>query len=495
MKTEFVSLVSHELRTPLTSIKGFTDLILDGDAGDVNYEAREYLGIIKRNADRLVALIDDLLDISRIESGSIKLNLEPVSMQEVIAEVVASLRPQIEQKSQTLIVEADPTLPPVRGERDRLVQVVTNLVSNAYKYTLAGGSIRIQAQRQDDFARINVTDTGIGIAAEDQKNLFTRFYRVDNSLTREGGGTGLGLSIVKSVVELNGGTVNLVSELGKGSTFTVTVPLAQPAVDIATPAPTPAQAPAAAPGHRFILVVEEDPNIAELIRRYLERGGYSVDTASSSEEALQRVGQRRPDLITLDINLPGMDGLTVASRLAEAPETRRIPILVISVMQDKVRGAHLGLFNSLAKPINEEQLVGTVQRLLGQSRDRRVLVADDDADVRTLLRVALGKAGFAVKTARDGKEALAIARRGGIGLLLMDLRMPVMDGFAVLQALRKDQATAELPVIVMTGSERLKVGARASVLALGAADFVTKPFDLDTLIQEVRTIMQQGEER
>jgi PAS domain S-box-containing protein len=229
MKTEFVSQVSHELRTPLTAIKGFTDMILDGDAGEVNEEQEEYLKIVKGNVDRLVSLINDLLDVARIESGRIKLNVEPLDLSEIIELVVATLRPLIEDKDQTITVELAPHLPMARGDHDRVLQVLTNLVSNAYKYTPAGGAIRVEASAAGDLVRVAVHDTGIGIAPEDLARLFTRFYRVDSSLTREIGGTGLGLSIVKSIVELHGGSVSVESTSGAGSTFAFTLPVANAA--------------------------------------------------------------------------------------------------------------------------------------------------------------------------------------------------------------------------------------------------------------------------
>jgi signal transduction histidine kinase len=226
MKTEFVSQVSHELRTPLTAIKGFTDLMLDGDAGDVNEEQAEYLGIVKSNADRLVALINDLLDVSRIESGRIKLNLATVDVGAILDSVVAMMRPLLDGKSQTLTLEVEAGLPLAWGDNDRVVQVATNLVSNAHKYTQEGGSIEVTARREGEFVRIAVRDNGMGIAAEDMPRLFSRFYRVDNSLTRQIGGTGLGLSIVKSIVEMQGGTVAVESAPGAGSSFSFTVPIA-----------------------------------------------------------------------------------------------------------------------------------------------------------------------------------------------------------------------------------------------------------------------------
>lgn len=229
MKTEFVSLASHELRTPLTSIKGFTEMVLDGDAGEINDEMAEYLGIVHHNADRLVSLVNDLLDLSRIESGRIQIKSEPVDLGAVVENVVVTLRPKIAEKEQTLTGVVDPVATAVVGDRDKLVQVLTNYVSNAHKYTQAGGAIRIEVTAADGFARVAVIDNGYGIAPEDQARLFTRFYRVDSELTREVGGTGLGLSIVKQLIELQGGATGVTSALGVGSTFWFTVPLALPA--------------------------------------------------------------------------------------------------------------------------------------------------------------------------------------------------------------------------------------------------------------------------
>jgi PAS domain S-box-containing protein len=236
MKTEFVSQVSHELRTPLTAIKGFTDLILDGDAGEVSEEQAEYLAIVKSNADRLVTLINDLLDVSRIESGRIQLKLEPIDIRTIMESVMATMRPLADGKDQRMTLTAPDDLPLAFGDHDRIVQVTTNLVSNAHKYTQAGGAIDIAVARDGAFVLVAVRDDGMGIAADDIPRLFSRFFRVDNSLTREIGGTGLGLSIVKSMVEIQGGTVSLESELGTGSTFTFTIPVAEPAGPAADPA-------------------------------------------------------------------------------------------------------------------------------------------------------------------------------------------------------------------------------------------------------------------
>jgi signal transduction histidine kinase len=226
MKSEFVSQVSHELRTPLTAIKGFTEMLLDRDAGEINEEQEEFLKVITSNVDRLVLLINDLLDMSRIESGRLQLKLEAIDLEEIVQSVATTMRPLVNGKQQTLVVHIEPDLPRALGDHDRILQVVTNLVSNAHKYTPADGFISVAVGRVGEELGVAVQDTGIGIGPEDLARLFTRFFRVDSSLTREIGGTGLGLSITKSIVELHGGSISVASEPGKGSTFSFVLPIA-----------------------------------------------------------------------------------------------------------------------------------------------------------------------------------------------------------------------------------------------------------------------------
>ena len=357
MKTEFVSLVSHELRTPLTSIKGFTELVLDGDAGEINEEVEEYLSIVFSNAERLVALVNDLLDLSRIESGRIELKSEPVDLAEVVKVVTLTMQHKIQEKRQSLEIAVDPAATNVNGDKDKLVQVLTNYVSNAYKYTPEDGAIRIQIARQANLARVAVADSGFGISPEDQERLFTRFYRVDNSMTRTVGGTGLGLSIVKQLIELQGGEVGVESALGEGSTFSFTVPLVAQQMDTVPAEPVSAPATESAPSQAHpaatVLVVEDDHDIARLIALHLQKAGYRVRMAHTAEEALTSLADDLPDLITLDIELPGMQGDELAERLHADPVTSDIPVLVLSVLLDDA-GTQFGAY-ALPKPIDQDE--------------------------------------------------------------------------------------------------------------------------------------------
>ena len=322
MKSEFVSLVSHELRTPLTSIKGYIDLLADGDAGELNEEQLEYLCIAKNNADRLVALINDLLDVSRIESGKVELQRTVVDLVSLIQNATSSLRPQIEAKKQHLELDVSRTPHDVLADADRVTQILTNLLSNACKYTPVGGTISVTAHGEEkDRVRVEVKDTGIGLSSEEMGKLFTKFFRAKNRTTQEVGGTGLGLTITRSLVEMHGGEITVASVAGQGSTFSFTLPILQTTQTL----PILEVPFTAAKGGR-ILVVDDEPDIANLIRKYLEHASYEVLIAYNANEALTLARSEHPNLITLDVMLPDADGFTVLEWLKSDPETAPSPL-------------------------------------------------------------------------------------------------------------------------------------------------------------------------
>ncbi len=494
MKTQFVSMVSHELRTPLTSIKGFTEMILDEDFGEINEEQREFLGIVESNADRLISLVNDLLDISRIESGRVQLKRELVDVEEMITIVVATLEHLIAEKAQALEVVVEQDLPPVELDRDRIVQVLTNLLSNAYKYTQTGGHIRLSAERADGALYFAVADNGFGISEQDQEKLFTRFFRVDSELTREIGGTGLGLNIVKTIIEMHGGEVSLNSELGAGSTFAFTIPLTdedkQPSDEELSE-----DAKASLKG-RKILVVEDEPDIALLIRSLLEKAGYFVETVATGEEAWAylRDASEPPNLITLDIELPGMSGIELASKMAAEAKLADIPILMISIYGDDPAAEKLAFVESLAKPIDRTQLLKKVSIMLGQADTAgRVLMIEDRFSQQEALTAALEEQGMEVLQAADGTKGLEMAAEERPDLILLGMQLPDMDGTTILRTLKQKEETAAIPVIIAS-DEGYQLSERARALALGAADFVTGPFDLDIILEEVKMFMYEDED-
>jgi PAS domain S-box-containing protein len=484
MKDEFVSLVSHELRTPLTSIKGYVDLLIDGDAGEVTEEQKEFLDIVKNNSDRLVLLVNDLLDVSRIEAGRINLRVHPVDLPDCIDEVATSLRPLMEQKRQSLKLELPADLPQVRADRDRVVQIMTNLLSNAHKYTLEGGTVSVRAQAGEDEVRVEVSDTGVGMTADERDKLFTKFFRAQNPATQNISGTGLGLNIVKSLVEKQGGRIWVTSEPMKGSTFTFTIPTDGPTrAAAATTSASEARAPVTKVGTR-ILVVDDEPDIAGLIQRYLERGGYQVLVAHDAHTALEMARQERPDLMTLDVNLPDSDGFTLLEWLKGDPATAPIPVIMLSVLEDTGRGLLMGAVDYLHKPIDESTLLSHVGSIVRSPEPQVVLVADDEEDIRSLIAGHLRRAGHQVLEAADGEQALQAAHaEHPPSLALLDIRMPRLDGLGVLRALREDEATRNLPVVMMTTSAGMSASDRSAIDQLGASVLLHKPSSAEELAE------------
>lgn len=484
LKTEFVSMVSHELRTPLTSIKGYVDLLLEGEVGDVSEEQQEFLTIVKNNADRLVALVNDLLDMSRIEAGKVQLNVGTLDLGLLLRGVVDSLRPQIESKQQRLTVDVPEKLPPVIGDTDRVIQIVTNLVSNAYKYTPPMGSIRLNAHVQGDVIRVDVNDTGVGLSADELKQIFSRFFRARNRATQEAGGTGLGLTITRSLVELHDGTMTVTSTPGEGSTFSFTLPIAE---SVGAQSGDTGIVPAGG----TILVVDDELEIADLIRRYLERAGYGVLVAHTGKDAIAAAREWQPDLITLDIKLPDVDGFTVLKWLKSDRQTAAIPVMMLSILDDTGQGRLLGAVGYLTKPIQEAALLEHIGHVLhGDHRARSVLVADDDSDVRETIGQALRQAGFQIIEASNGAEALTLAVQHRPGLILMSFALPDMDGIAALRHIRGYEVLRDLPIIIMTPNPGLAEESESAEKALGSRMLLSKPCtpeELALAIAEGRT--------
>jgi len=337
LKSEFVSMVSHELRMPLTSIKGYIDLLLNDESiGELTEVQREFLGITQNNTRRLLSIANDLLDLSRMESGKMELHRTPLNINLLIRELVPSFQPGWDAKRQMFTLHLPEEAPMVLGDADRVTQILSNLLSNAHKYTPEEGHIDLSVEVVGPMATIAVTDSGIGLSTEEQARLFTRFYRAHNAVTEVGGGTGIGLVMTRSLVEMQGGEIQVTSEPGHGSTFRFTLPLAESPGLPALPRETP-------PGKR-ILVVDDEPDIRRLLQHYLEGAGYEVMVASAGEEAFQLARTARPDLITLDMLLPDSSGLTVLEWLKSDATTASIPVMMLTIVDDAGRQLcrHLG---------------------------------------------------------------------------------------------------------------------------------------------------------
>ncbi len=491
-KSEFISTVSHELRTPLTSIKGYVDLILLGSVGDVSPMQRSFLDVVRANSNRLVELINDLLDLSRLDTGRIVLNREPIVLSDLLEEVVESARAEIERKQLSLEMAVSPELPTVYVDRKRIVQVLTNMVSNAYKYTPEGGRVEISAHSTDGYVQISVSDTGVGIAKEDMKKLFTRFFRADNPMRDEVGGTGLGLAISKSFVELHGGEMWVESQVGQGSTFTFTLPLGNAGAEEEDAYDNEVHLKGSL-GQRFrILVVDDEPHIGELLRYQLERAGYEVLVARRGEEALVIARREHPDLITLDILLAGMDGFEVLEQLKSDERTADIPVVIISIVAEKENLMAMGAVGFLPKPLGEEELLRTLGQILGSSKEApHVLIADDDPDIVGWLEHLLQNQGCNVSTAADGEEVLNAVLLSPPDLILLDLRMPKLDGREVITRLKLREDTRDIPILVITASSIDRERDRVQILGMGADSFLTKPFSAEELVDEMEQVLRK----
>jgi len=473
LKSEFLANMSHELRTPLNAIIGFADLLKEGTG--TTADRRNFAGHVFQSGHHLLALVNDLLDLSKIEAGKAELVLESVDLDATLSVVTGLLMHQAHAKGIRLEVDAG-RLGTVRADTRRLKQILLNLVSNAMKFTPKGGRVTIGAravdradveQRPPDpessvrlplppsafarFLEIGVSDTGIGIAPDGLRALFAPFTQIPNAITHSGEGTGLGLAMVHRLAELHGGSVGVTSRPGSGSTFTVWIPWRAEVHEVL---PEIAEQGVIANGP-VALVVEDDAAAAALMRVQLEAQGFAVRQVDSAEAALKLIDAFVPDLITLDIVLPGMDGWEFLGRLKETARWEAVPVVVVSVAADQGRGFSLGAAMVLQKPVDREAFARGLDRL-GFARSASnvsVLVIDDDPAAVDLLASQLRQRDYVVLRAPGGREGIDLARRYRPDLITLDLEMPEISGFDVVEALKGSPATAQIPIIVVTARE------------------------------------------
>lgn len=382
LKSNFLSTVSHELRTPLTSIKAFAEILLDNRGEDLETQIR-FLNIINDESERLSRLIGDLLDLSKIESGVMKWKFEALDIRETVRKSLEAISSLAAKKNIMIRTDFPETCPSVEGDPDRLVQVVTNLLSNAVKFTDEGGHIDVGGKSTADGLRVFVRDDGIGIPPEHLGKVFEKFLQVDTAAARQrGGGTGLGLAICKEIVEYHKGKVWLESELGKGSTFFFTIPFAGPppasAVESGTHRIPLTEDRAATAGAeegtmdrarpRKVLVVDDEPHIREFLRYELLKEGFEVVEAANGEETIDLARRAQPDLITLDILMPGIDGFDILSILRHDERTSHIPVMMLSIVDDKEKGLRLGAVDYLVKPIQRKEFIDTLKKVLAETK-------------------------------------------------------------------------------------------------------------------------------
>jgi signal transduction histidine kinase/CheY-like chemotaxis protein len=454
LKSEFLANMSHELRTPMNAIIGFTRLVRRKAADLLPDRQIENLEKVEISANHLLGLINDILDLSKIEAGKMGVNFMPFDLASLVDASLATVEPMVKSGNVRLIKDVPQDLPEVMSDQDKLKQIIINLLSNALKFT-EEGEVRLSAVVKDSSLRIAVSDTGIGIRSDALGYIFEEFRQVDGSSTRKYGGTGLGLSITKKLTELLGGTIDVQSVEGKGSTFTITLPLAKRDAEALTErVRQEVERPPAVEmkGKKILLAIDDDPDVLSLLRQNLEDEGYYVVGALNAEEGIRKAKEIHPYAVTLDILMPQKDGWSVLSDLKADPATRDIPIIVLSIIDNKELGFSLGAFDYLLKPFQKEAILAALHRIPGISA-KRVLVVDDEPVAVDLLTQILQDEGYHVRGAYSGEEALQALEASPQDIILLDLLMPEMDGFEVVQRVKANPRWRDIPIIVVTAKD------------------------------------------
>jgi signal transduction histidine kinase/CheY-like chemotaxis protein len=449
-KSDFLASMSHELRTPLNAIIGYSEILLEDSDDLVRPELRPDLEKIRGAGKHLLDLINDILDLSKIEAGKMDLFLESIDVAGLLADVSATVQPLMDKNGNMFEVHCGPDLGTARLDQTKVRQILLNLLSNAAKFTKQG-RIMLTARRptrgDDDCLEFEVSDTGIGMTAEQMAKLYSAFSQADASTTRNYGGTGLGLAITKHFCLMLGGDVLVRSELGEGSTFVVTLPAVYPVADETRP-PERAEGTAGT-----VLVIDDERTTHNLLERELGARGYRVVHAAGGREGLRLAREMRPDAITLDIIMPELDGWAVLRELKADTDLRSIPVVLVTILGDREMGYALGAADYLTKPIDPDALLGALGRFHAGDGEIPVMVVDDDPMTREMLRRILSKRGWSVTEAADGSDALSGLGRTRPAVVLLDLMMPGMDGFEVLDAMRREATWRDIPVVVVTAKD------------------------------------------
>jgi signal transduction histidine kinase/CheY-like chemotaxis protein len=479
-KSQFLASMSHELRTPLNAIIGLTEMMVSNAPRFGTEKAAEPLRRVHRAGTHLLGLINQVLDLSKIEAGKLELNPTLVDLATLVDEIVGTARQLAEQNKNRLVVEAHDNLGSLMVDPMRLQQILLNLLSNACKFTKAGEvALRIR-KIVDERSRIEfaVADTGIGMTAEQQAKLFEEFSQAESSTAQRYGGTGLGLAITRKLARMMGGDVTVNSEPGKGSVFTVRLPS-----DEAT-GPTQESR---AQGSDCVLVVDDDATARELIAEHIKAEGLPVVTAASGLEGLKLAKHLRPIAITLDVMMPDLDGWSVLAALRQDTELADIPVIMVTILDEQRRAASLGAAGYLTKPIDRDRLRRILGRFRTPARATRVLLVEDDADQRERLRAWLEGQHWLVQEAANGREALACLQADRPDVILLDLMMPEMDGFAVVAALQKEPRWRDVPVIVITARD-LDAQDRARLNSGVQSVLVKEAFRPAELVERIRRL-------
>jgi GAF domain-containing protein/DNA-binding response OmpR family regulator len=497
-KSQFLANMSHELRTPLNAIIGITEMLRE-EAEEPAFESfLEPLERVHRAGKHLLHLINDVLDLSKIEAGRVELHEESFDLAVLAHEVIVTAQPLAEKNRNRLKLESDLDQALMHGDQLRLRQVLLNLLSNACKFTDNGTvTLAVSAASQGGLPgfQIGIADTGIGMTPEQVAKLFSEFTQADSSTTRKYGGTGLGLAISKRLVEMMGGTISVESAAGKGSIFSVWLPTTS------TAAPDPGvnevrlrvKSESAHLNARTVLVIDDDGDARDLMRRFLVREGFDVLTAVDASEGLQLARQFKPTLITLDVLMPRMDGWAVLSELKADPELAAVPVVMLSILDEQEKGFALGAADYLTKPFDRARLRTVLQAYRGAAPRARVLIVEDEEPVYVVLRDMLEREGCEVMVAENGAVALEHVTNGRPDIILLDLMMPHMDGFQFIEALRQKHPHREIPVVVLTAKE-LSKGEREHLARETKAVLRKSLHSRDELAAELRRVLRECKE-
>ena len=470
-KSAFIANMSHELRTPLSAIIGYSEMMIEeiedgGEVADFGADIRKVEG----NARHLLGLINDVLDLSKVESGKMDVYPEAFDIEPVIRDVAATAHTLVERNGNSLDLRVAPGLGRMASDLTKVRQILLNLLSNAAKFT-ERGTVTLAVHRElfeeRDHVVFVVTDTGIGMSEEQLSRLFQRFVQADISTTRKYGGTGLGLSLTKALSEMLGGGISVESEVGRGTVFTVRVP-ASYQVEGVTAVSEPEDL--GAHGGDLVLVIDDDPDQRALMTKFLHREGFLVRTADNGTTGLALARDLTPRAILLDVMMPGVDGWSVLSALKADPTLDAIPVIMVTFVEQRALAASLGAADYVMKPVRWDRFKAVMDRY--RPPEAEVLIVDDDADSRSRLRKVLERDGWSVAEAGNGREGLERLGMARPGLVLLDLTMPVMDGFAFLEAMRARPDCSDIPVVVLTAldltwEDRRRLHGASSILHKG----------------------------
>lgn len=483
-KSQFLANMSHELRTPLNAIIGFSELLIDDVEDDGNGDYIPDLAKIQRAGQHLLSLINDILDLSKIEVGKLELFVEEFEVDDLMTDISNTIAPLIEKNSNTLEIVNNAEFKTLNNDLTKIRQCIFNLLSNAAKFT-ENGIIQVTISSSDDSSMVefSVTDQGIGLTEEQISKIFEPFTQADSSTAKTFGGTGLGLSISREFCRMMGGDIIVESTLGKGSTFKMSVlkdnsHFSQHVEHERSEVAVPTNAP-------VVLVIDDDPDVRELLKRNFASAGMQTIEAKNGEDGLRMAQQQKPDVITLDVMMPKADGWSVLSSLKSDPETADIPVVMVSIVENKQLGFSLGAAEYLTKPVEREKLVAVIQSLIGSSVEPAILVVEDDDDTRSLLCRTLDGHGFSVEQAENGRVALEKLKTFVPSLLLLDLMMPEMDGFEFAEEFRRNTEWNQIPIIVLT-AKTLTEEDRTRMDGWAEAYYPKGGDSLDQIVTEVK---------